>query len=114
LVAGSFSISGAPAIDPIPTPAFLQANRSLFRHGHLAEPAATGVLCGQQHQPHYSPGPHQQSVLENVRRASRVPAAPGAYQTPFRGGLKTVTNIGDMTFMLFRDIAPYTVDVIQG
>ena len=42
------------------------------------------------------------------------PAAPGAYQTPFRGGLETVTNVGDMTFMLFRDIAPHTVDVIQG
>ncbi|MGD0263243.1 MAG: peptidylprolyl isomerase [Verrucomicrobiota bacterium] len=42
------------------------------------------------------------------------PAALGAYQTPFRGGEETVTNIGDMTFMLFRDIAPHTVDVIQG
>jgi cyclophilin family peptidyl-prolyl cis-trans isomerase len=40
--------------------------------------------------------------------------APGAFQTPFRGGVVTVTNIGDMTFMLFRDIAPHTVDVIQG
>ncbi|HWY31600.1 MAG TPA: peptidylprolyl isomerase, partial [Candidatus Acidoferrum sp.] len=40
--------------------------------------------------------------------------APGAFSTPFRGGVQTVTNIGDMTFMLFRDIAPHTVDVIQG
>jgi cyclophilin family peptidyl-prolyl cis-trans isomerase len=40
--------------------------------------------------------------------------APGAYQTPFRGDFETVTNIGDMTFMLFRDIAPHTIDVIQG
>ena len=40
--------------------------------------------------------------------------APGAFQTPFRGGVVTVTNIGDMTFMLFRDIAPHTVDVVQG
>ncbi len=40
--------------------------------------------------------------------------APGAFQTPFRGVTETVTNIGDMTFMLFRDIAPHTVDVIQG
>ncbi len=40
--------------------------------------------------------------------------APGAFQTPFRGGIVTVTNLGDMTFMLFRDIAPHTVDVIQG
>jgi cyclophilin family peptidyl-prolyl cis-trans isomerase len=41
-------------------------------------------------------------------------SAPGAFSTPFRGGVQTVTNIGDMTFMLFRDIAPHTVDVIQG
>ena len=40
--------------------------------------------------------------------------APGAFQTPFRGSVVTVTNIGDMTFMLFRDIAPHTVDVVQG
>ena len=40
--------------------------------------------------------------------------APGAFPTPFRGGVQTVTNIGDMTFMLFRDVAPHTVDVIQG
>jgi cyclophilin family peptidyl-prolyl cis-trans isomerase len=40
--------------------------------------------------------------------------APGAYPTPFRGGVVTVTNVGDMTFMLFHDLAPHTVDVIQG
>ena len=40
--------------------------------------------------------------------------APGAFPTPFRGGVVTVTNIGDMTFMLFREYAPHTVDVIQG
>ncbi|MEJ0090866.1 MAG: peptidylprolyl isomerase [Limisphaerales bacterium] len=40
--------------------------------------------------------------------------APGAFQTPFRGGSVTVTNVGDMTFMLFRDLAPRTVDAIQG
>jgi cyclophilin family peptidyl-prolyl cis-trans isomerase len=40
--------------------------------------------------------------------------APGAFQTPYRDGVVTVTNIGDMTFMLFRDVAPHAVDVIQG
>src|ERR1700733_5648365 len=29
------------------------------------------------------------------------PGAPGALQTPFRGGMATVTHVGDMTFMLF-------------
>lgn len=42
------------------------------------------------------------------------PNAPGAYQTPFRGTVATVTNVGDMTFMLFRDRAPKAVDVFQG
>lgn len=40
--------------------------------------------------------------------------APGAFQTPFRGGVATVTNVGDMTFMLFPEYAPRTVDAIQG
>jgi cyclophilin family peptidyl-prolyl cis-trans isomerase len=40
--------------------------------------------------------------------------APGAFQIPFRGNVATVTNIGDMTFMLFKEVAPHTVDVIQG
>src|ERR1051325_6150432 len=33
--------------------------------------------------------------------------APGAFQTPFRGGLVWVTNVGDMTFLLFRDLTPH-------
>jgi len=40
--------------------------------------------------------------------------APGSYLTPFRGALVMVTNIGDMTLMLFRERAPHTVDVISG
>ena len=40
--------------------------------------------------------------------------APGAFQTPFRGGLVTVTNLGDMTLMLFRDRAPHSVNVFAG
>lgn len=40
--------------------------------------------------------------------------APGAFPTPFRGGVATVTNVGDLTFMLFRDMTPHTVDVFQG
>lgn len=40
--------------------------------------------------------------------------APGAYLTPFRGGLAMVTNVGDMTLLLLRDRAPKTVEVFQG
>src|SRR5215469_13932027 len=44
----------------------------------------------------------------NVAQAC-APGAPGAFQTPFRGGLVTVTNVGDLTFMLFPDYASNTV-----
>lgn len=40
--------------------------------------------------------------------------APGAFLTPFRGALAMVTNMGEMTFMLFRDRAPRSVDAIAG
>src|SRR3954471_18756928 len=40
--------------------------------------------------------------------------APGAFSTPFRGSIVTVTNIGDMIFMLFKEVAPRTVDVFSG
>jgi len=40
--------------------------------------------------------------------------APGAYLTPFRDGMATVTNLGNLTFMLFPEYAPHTVNVFQG
>jgi len=40
--------------------------------------------------------------------------APGAFLTGFRGGLAMVTNVGDLTFMLFKELAPRTVDAISG
>ena len=40
--------------------------------------------------------------------------APGAFQTPYRGGTVTVTNVGDMTFMLFPEYAPQAVSIFQG
>lgn len=40
--------------------------------------------------------------------------APGAFQTMFRGGLVTVTNVGDLTFMLFPEYAPNTVSIFKG
>jgi peptidylprolyl isomerase len=49
----------------------------------------------------------------NVAQAC-APNAPGSYQTLFRGGLATVTNVGDLTFMLFPEYAPNTVSIFQG
>jgi len=40
--------------------------------------------------------------------------APDAYQTPFRGGWATVTNVGNLTFMLLPEYAPHTINVFQG
>ena len=40
--------------------------------------------------------------------------APGAFPTPFHGSLTTVTNVGDLTFMLFPEYAPNTVAIFQG
>lgn len=40
--------------------------------------------------------------------------SPGAFQMSFRGGTETVTNVGDMTFMLFPEYAPHTVNVFKG
>ncbi|HTR42159.1 MAG TPA: hypothetical protein VMH87_11145, partial [Pseudomonadales bacterium] len=49
----------------------------------------------------------------NVAQAC-APDAPGSFQTPFRGGLVSVTNVGDMTFMLFPEYASNTVSIFQG
>jgi cyclophilin family peptidyl-prolyl cis-trans isomerase len=49
----------------------------------------------------------------NVAQAC-APGAPGAFQTLFRGSLVWVTNVGDMTFMLFPEYASNTVSIFQG
>ncbi len=49
----------------------------------------------------------------NVAQAC-APGAPGAFQIPFRGGIATVTNVGDLTFMLFPEYASNTVSIFQG
>jgi cyclophilin family peptidyl-prolyl cis-trans isomerase len=43
-----------------------------------------------------------------------APGTPGSFPQLFRGGLVTVTNVGDMTFMLFPEYAPNTVSIFQG
>jgi cyclophilin family peptidyl-prolyl cis-trans isomerase len=58
---------------------------------------------------------HTNNPFWQLTVAQAAPSnAPGAYQTPFRGGLATVTNVGAMTFMLFPEYAPHTVNVFQG
>ena len=115
LTAISPSIYGAPAIDPIPN-ASIPAGKSLIIPVTATSPngrpltfSATSSTNRITVQVHTNNPFWKMSVVQ-----AAPPGAPGAYQIPFRGGIRTVTNIGDMTFMLLRDIAPHTVDVIQG
>jgi cyclophilin family peptidyl-prolyl cis-trans isomerase len=110
-----FSAFAAPVIDPIPG-ASVPAGKTLILPVTASSPndrpltfTATSSTNGITVEIHTNNPFWKMSV---VQAAAGNP--PGSYQTPFRGGVVTVTNIGDMTFMLFRDIAPHTVDVIQG
>ena len=115
LGAVSFSVLAAPKIDPIPD-ASIPAGKSLIipvtaisSNGLPLMFSATSSTNRITVQVHTNNPFWKMSVVQ-----AAPPATPGAYLTPFRGGAVTVTNIGDMTFMLFRDIAPHAVDVIQG
>ncbi len=115
LAAVTFSLFGAPTIDPIPN-ASIPAGKSLIIPVTATSPnglpltfSATSSTNRITVQVHTNNPFWKMSVVQ-----AASPAAPGAYQTPFRSGVETVTNVGDMTFMLFRDVAPHTVDVIQG
>src|ERR1039458_5616474 len=115
VAAVSSSIWGAPTIDPIPN-ASIPAGKSLMIPVTATSPnglpltfSATSSTNRITVQVHTNNPFWKMSIVQAASAAD-----PGAYQIPFRGGVQTVTNIGDMTFMLFRDIAPHTVDVIQG
>jgi len=106
---------GAPLIDLIPS-ASIPAGKSLILPVTASSPngrpltfTATSSTNGITVQVHTNEPFWKMSVVQ-----AAPTNAPGAFSTPFRGGVVTVTNIGDMTFMLFRDIAPHTIDVIQG
>jgi cyclophilin family peptidyl-prolyl cis-trans isomerase len=111
----SFQVFAAPVIDPIPN-ASIPAGKTLILPVTASSPNARPLT--------FTAASSTNSITVQVHtnepfwKMSVVQAAagnpPGAFPTPFRGGVVTVTNIGDMTFMLFREIAPHTVDVIQG
>jgi cyclophilin family peptidyl-prolyl cis-trans isomerase len=110
-----FSAFAAPVIDPISS-ASIPAGKTLILPVTASSPngrpltfTAASSTNGITVEVHTNNPFWKMSV---VQAAAGNP--PGSYQTPFRGGVVTVTNIGDMTFMLFRDLAPHTVDVIQG
>jgi cyclophilin family peptidyl-prolyl cis-trans isomerase len=110
-----FSLLAVPVIDPIPN-ANIPAGKSLIIPVTAASPnnrpltfTATSstnsiIVLVHTNEPFW-----KMSVVQ-----AAASNAPGAFQIPFRGSVATVTNIGDLTFMLFKEIAPHTVDVIQG
>ncbi len=111
----AFSAFAVPVMDPIPN-ASIPAGKSLILPVTASSPNGRPLT--------FTANSSTNSIVVLVHtnepfwKMSVVQAAlsnaPGAFPTPFRGGVVTVTNIGDMTFMLFREYAPHTVDVIQG
>jgi cyclophilin family peptidyl-prolyl cis-trans isomerase len=105
----------APVIDPLPN-VTVPAGKSLIlpitataTNGRALTYTITSSTNAFAVVPHTN-NPFWQLTLAQVA----ANAAPGAYQTPFRGGLTSVTNVGTLTFMLFPEYAPYTVNVFQG
>ncbi|NOS71919.1 MAG: peptidylprolyl isomerase [Verrucomicrobia bacterium] len=111
----SFSANSAPVIDPIPT-ANIPAGKSLTipitATSSNSRPLAYTVTSSTNR---ITVEVHTNNPFWKMSVVQVAPSnAPGAYLTPFRGVLAMVTNIGDMTLMLFRDRAPHTVDVFAG
>ncbi len=111
----AFSASAVPVIDPIPN-ANVPAGKSLIIPVTATSPNGRPLTFTAASSTNgIAVIVHTNNPFWKMSVAQAAPAnAPGAFQTPFRGGTETVTNVGDMTFMLFREYAPHTVDVIQG
>jgi cyclophilin family peptidyl-prolyl cis-trans isomerase len=111
----TFPVLAAPVIDPIPG-AGIPAGKTLILPVTAASPTGrplTFTATSSTNRITVEIHTNQPFWKMSVAQVA-APNAPGAYPTPFRGGVATVTNMGDMTFMLFHDLAPHTVDVIQG
>ena len=115
LLAAAFSMAAAPVIDPIPA-AVIPAGKSLI------VPVTVTVTNGRPLTFTFSSSTNAIALVAhtnnpfwkmNVVQAAAA-NAPGAFPTPFRGGTPTVTNLGNLTFMLFPEYAPHSVAVFQG
>jgi cyclophilin family peptidyl-prolyl cis-trans isomerase len=109
------SAFGAPVIDPVGN-VNVPAGKSLIIPVTAASPNGRPLtFTATSSTNRIAVEVHTNNPFWKMSVVQAAPAsAPGAFETPFRSGFETVTNVGDMTFMLFRDIAPHTVDVIQG
>ena len=114
-VALTMAATAAPVIDPIPN-VTIPAGKSLIipitatsTNGRALTYTVTGstnaiAMVLHTNNPFWK---------LNIAQAAAT-NAPGAFATPYRGGLVTVTNMGDLTFMLFPEYAPHTVNVFHG
>ena len=111
LAATAFPLLAAPTIDPIPQ-ASIPAGKSLIIPVTATSPNGLPLrFTATSSTTRITVQVHTNNPFWNMSVAQAAsPAAPGAYQTPFRGGLVTVTNLGDLTFMLFRDLAPHIAE----
>ncbi len=115
LLAATLPLSAAPVIDPIPA-AIIPAGKSLIvpvtataangRPLTFTITSSTNAIAVVLH----TNNPFWKMNVVQAAAAN----APGAFSTPFRGGAVTVTNVGDLTFMLLPEYAPHTVSVFQG
>ena len=105
--------AAAPVIDPLPDVA-VPAGKSLTIPVTATSPngrALSYTITSSTNRimvEHHTNNPFWKMSVVQAAASN----APGAFPTPFRGGLVMVTNIGDMTFMLLRDRAPRSVDAI--
>jgi peptidyl-prolyl cis-trans isomerase A (cyclophilin A) len=115
LLGAAFGLSAGPAIDPIGA-VTVPAGKSLIipitatstngRPLTFTVTSSTNAIAVV---------PHTNNPFWKLSVVQAAPAnAPGAYSIPFRGGTRTVTNMGDLTFMLFPEYAPHTVSIFQG
>ena len=111
----SLTGTAAPVIDPLPN-ITVPAGKSLIlpitatsTNGRTLTYTITSSTNAFAVVPHTN-NPFWQLTVAQVAANT----ASGAYQTPFRGGHTTVTNVGTLIFMLFPEYAPVTVDVFQG
>ena len=107
--------AAAPVIDPIAT-ASIPAGKSLYVPVTATSPSRRPLTFTATSSTNRitvdveTNNPFWKMTVVQVAASN----APGAFLTPFRGGAATVTNIGDMVFMWFKDVAPGTVDVLSG
>jgi cyclophilin family peptidyl-prolyl cis-trans isomerase len=106
---------GAPTIDPIPN-VTIPAGKSLIVPVTATSPGGLPLTyTATSNTNGIAVVMHTNNPFWQLTVAQAAPTnAPGAYKTPFRGGAVTVTNVGTMTFMLFPEYAPHTINVFQG